>query len=738
MISSSQVFQWFSLLAMLAIAVGGVVAAALLLERGTRSIFWQRTIWQTAIAGILVVTVLELLGARAGFTRWLRPDGVIWLVEAAGAREEGKGLAIAGEPVPAAASVRSPNDSADRQLAPPQKRWMLLTAGIWATGTFILLARIILGQFTIAFLHRQKGALPPAFEERMILLGRKLGLRRIPLSIVSPRFAEPFAFGVIRPRIGLPTGFGESFNLSQQEAMLAHEMAHLAALDPAWNLLAQLTVALVWWHPLAWVARWRLDFATEAAADQASLLIQDGPDLLAECLIQLGRRLSVRTHSGSIGIDGSGFRSSLGRRVERLIRLQPSSWQPPAPIRHNLARCSGLGAVLIGIAAGTGLIAKEGIPFVHGHNPASLIQLALLAAASPEPATPGSSRGGSAAEVPPTRTPPGSDASRPTETTSRTTAVPELVTRTYKVDPYSILNGLDSFLLQNGRPSLKSGKDRNEIMRDIQPSLRLFFETLGVSPFATGLTSDQSQTPAIFFNDRTGIVFVRATLKDHQIIESALHALNSAPTQVTLEARILELPNPDLPKLGLDWLSSNPAVGPGSAPSPAPTTGALTQAATNAVTITGILTDPQFRVFVRALEQRGGWKTLSSPRITTLSGRAAVLSMLEDPTESEAKDDLPPAGTTIEVLPRVNADGISIELDVHFTLVEKEKPSGLDRLPRVRRQELTTTARVWDGQTLFLRGVPSGEGNEKKTLLLFITPVITDPAGNRFHPEPQP
>jgi Flp pilus assembly secretin CpaC len=38
-------------------------------------------------------------------------------------------------------------------------------------------------------------------------------------------------------------------------------------------------------------------------------------------------------------------------------------------------------------------------------------------------------------------------------------------------------------------------------------------------------------------------------------------------------------------------------------------------------TITGILTDPNFRVVLHALEQRSGTETLAEPEVTTISGR---------------------------------------------------------------------------------------------------------------------
>ena len=45
-------------------------------------------------------------------------------------------------------------------------------------------------------------------------------------------------------------------------------------------------------------------------------------------------------------------------------------------------------------------------------------------------------------------------------------------------------------------------------------------------------------------------------------------------------------------------------------------------------TVTGILTDPQFRVVIHALEQRTVVDTLDAPKITTVSGRQAQIQVI--------------------------------------------------------------------------------------------------------------
>ena len=83
--------------------------------------------------------------------------------------------------------------------------------------------------------------------------------------------------------------------------------------------------------------------------------------------------------------------------------------------------------------------------------------------------------------------------------------------------------------------------------------------------------------------------------------------------------------------------------GPGSTPgsagpaavAPSATDGTLTTGLRNTpgapaiLTLTGILTDPQFRVVIRALEQRQGVDLLVAPKVTTLSGRQAQIKVVE-------------------------------------------------------------------------------------------------------------
>ena len=81
-------------------------------------------------------------------------------------------------------------------------------------------------------------------------------------------------------------------------------------------------------------------------------------------------------------------------------------------------------------------------------------------------------------------------------------------------------------------------------MVDVSVSARNFFSTLGVNLFPP---------KSVFFNDRLGLLFVRATMQDLDTIESAIQALNQVAPQVHVKARFIQVQQNDNAGLGFDW-----------------------------------------------------------------------------------------------------------------------------------------------------------------------------------------
>jgi beta-lactamase regulating signal transducer with metallopeptidase domain len=335
----------------------------------------------------------------------------------------------------------------------------------------------------------------------------------------------------------------------------------------------------------------------------------------------------------------------------------------------------------------------------------------------------------------------------------------QLFTRVYHVDPNSLLEGLNAFARVGGGTASSdatietwkvpvasdltagdlgsSGLNlTNRPRATIIEQIRKFFAAAGVD-FSTNRVAvgapglSQPSGKALFFNDRTGLLLVRATMGELDIIEKAVQVLNSAPPQVAIAAKLIDLPAGAEPsQLGFDWLlGQNPppttphqgvqpgpelSKGGGTFPNPSASSQAVPRSGA-----TGILTIPQTSVLLRALEQRAGAKTIANPTVTTLSGR-------------QIRTEIPGAGFSLDVLPRVMADGNSVQLDVDFRL---NPLGGEGEAADHERKPLraATSTLVWDGQTLLLGPFPVGEGKSTGRVLLLVTPTVVDPAGNPVH-----
>lgn len=203
--------------------------------------------------------------------------------------------------------------------------------------------------------------------------------------------------------------------------------------------------------------------------------------------------------------------------------------------------------------------------------------------------------------------------------------------------------------------------------------------------------------------------------------------------------------------------------------------------------MTGILTDPQFKVVLRAIENRSGIDLLSCPKITTLSGRQAQIKAVDikyvvtdlslDQTGggggyygggggigggggtgagaigSSVQPITEPmeVGPVLDVLPSVSADGYTIQMTLIPTLKEflgYDDPGAFvatiqsvggagaaapiitpTPMPKFRLRQVVTSVVVWDGQTVVLGGLISEDVQKVKDKV----PVLGDlPLLGRF------
>lgn len=147
--------------------------------------------------------------------------------------------------------------------------WMGAVVALWLAVALLLAARQSLARRRLVALV-VRTARPPLRREAEALgrARRQLGVRRSVDLVRSPLPEAPAVVRVVRPLVVLPEGECDQLSDEELEALLLHEVAHVARRDNLWARLEALVGALFWFHPLLWVARAITRTERERACDE--------------------------------------------------------------------------------------------------------------------------------------------------------------------------------------------------------------------------------------------------------------------------------------------------------------------------------------------------------------------------------------------------------------------------------------------------------------------------------------
>jgi hypothetical protein len=158
--------------------------------------------------------------------------------------------------------------------------------------------------------------------------------------------------GVWRPVIILPADVVGDASPDELEAILVHELTHLAQRDCAANLCFRVGLAMLWPQPLLHVLFRRWEMAAEDVCDRAVVAGNCGSVSYARYLLRLGESWAqARGPDHVLGMGMATLHSGLGKRVQHILNLTGTCL--PALTLHARAAIT-LGALAIAaIAVGT-------------------------------------------------------------------------------------------------------------------------------------------------------------------------------------------------------------------------------------------------------------------------------------------------------------------------------------------------------------------------------------------------
>jgi hypothetical protein len=166
-----------------------------------------------------------------------------------------------------------------------------------------------------------------------------MGFKHGTALLTSNELASPISWGVIRPVILLNSRAVEAAD--EAEAIIAHELAHVARLDWLKLLLARVATALFWFNPLVWLLAREAHQLREETADDTVLAADIVDTDYAQLLVGVARHECPGLLLGAHGVAPS--KSSLARRVARVL----DGKQVRGPVARSFALGVFVGAVVV-------------------------------------------------------------------------------------------------------------------------------------------------------------------------------------------------------------------------------------------------------------------------------------------------------------------------------------------------------------------------------------------------------
>lgn len=243
-----------------------------------------------------------------------------------------------------------------RPYAPTPINWAAIATALYLGVAALLLVRISLGLMFGRRLRRTaKEIREPQLMVPLVRCARSFKLVSIPIFAESEVISVPLTMGVLHPTILFPANWRD-WDDAKRDAVLTHEISHVARRDALTQHLALLHRAVFWFSPLAWWLERHLSELAEQASDEVALSC--GADLNNYAKALLGFFEALHAAPGRVWWQGVAM-AKIGpaeRRLERIL-----AWNKEGAIPMGIRK--SVAAAIVLFAVPTIFLAASARPF---------------------------------------------------------------------------------------------------------------------------------------------------------------------------------------------------------------------------------------------------------------------------------------------------------------------------------------------------------------------------------------
>jgi len=212
-------------------------------------------------------------------------------------------------------------------------RWVGLVALLWLGFIFYRAVRLFRGwQSLRAMLHKSiEPQIPPAMRTVVEQCHSLLGMKSVPM-LLSPEGKGPATTGIRNPVLVLPEWFLSQASEDEISSVLGHELAHIRRHDFLLNLVYELLILPISFHPVATLIKARIDQTRELACDEIASECLSTRTQYARSLLSIAQSMTANQRPAIVGyalglFDTNTLEDRIVNLLERANRVRKARAQ---------------------------------------------------------------------------------------------------------------------------------------------------------------------------------------------------------------------------------------------------------------------------------------------------------------------------------------------------------------------------------------------------------------------------